>query len=128
MSRSEEQKGDFITWIKIKWAKLIDIYAGLKSLSGGTHSQSPLMPYEMLTQHLTPSDQLLHPLKWGAATSVQSSFVPAWLHPGENILMRGRQQTLTLFSCSSKKKVNGSCAVGKGKLRENNNSLVFIVM
>lgn len=128
MSRSEEQKEHFITRIKIKWAKLIDIYAVLKSLSVGIHSHSPLMPYGMLTQHLTPSDQLLHPIKWGTATSVQSSFVPAWLHPGENILMRGRQQTLTLLSCASNKKVNGPCAVGKGKLRENNNSLVLIVM
>lgn len=128
MSRSEEQKEAFSTWIKIKWAKLIDIYVALRSLSVGTHSHSPLMLYRMLTQHLTPSDQLLHPLKWGAATSVQSSFVPAWLHPGENILMRGRQQTLTLFNSASNKKVNGSRAVGKGKLRENNYSLVFIVM
>lgn len=57
------QKGKFTTWTTFKWAELNDISAALQSLSMGIHPLSPQLPYGMLTQHLAPSDQQLHPLK-----------------------------------------------------------------
>lgn len=59
----KQQKGNFSSWTTFKWAEFNDISAALQSLSVGIHPLSPQLPYGMLTQHLAPSDQQLHPLK-----------------------------------------------------------------
>lgn len=58
----KQQKANVSAWTTFKWAELNDISAALQSLSVGIHPLSPQLPYGMLTQHLAPSDQQLHPL------------------------------------------------------------------